>query len=41
MVENKEEYKFFLEDDMDYDDYCKNMSKDGIWASQMEICVLA
>ena len=41
MAENKEEYKFFLEDDMDFDHYCKNRRKDGIWASQMEISILA
>ena len=32
MKENKDEYRLFLEDDMDFDKYNMNMRRDGIWA---------
>jgi hypothetical protein len=32
MKENEELYKFFIEDDMNFDDYLKKMLKDGEWA---------
>ena len=31
-LENKDEYRLFLEDDMDFDKYNLNMRRDGIWA---------
>ena len=41
MQENKEEYRLFLEDDMDFDRYCVNMKRDGIWGGQMELTIMA
>ena len=41
MQENKEEYRLFLEDDMDFDKYCVNMKRDGIWGGQMELTIMA
>ena len=41
MQENKEEYRLFLEDDMDFDRYCVNMRRDGIWGGQMELTIMA
>ena len=41
MKANKDEYRFFLEDDMDFDKYCLNMKRDGIWAGQMELTIMA
>ena len=41
MVTNKDEYKFFLEDDMDYEDYSENMRDDAVWAGQMEMNILS
>ena len=37
MKENEELYKFFIEDDMNFDDYLKKMLKDGEWAGQLEV----
>ena len=41
MIENKEEYRFFLEDDMDFDEYAECMKEDAMWAGQMEMNILA
>ena len=41
MIKNKDLYKFFLEDDLDFDDYAENMKKDAIWGGQMEMNIMA
>ena len=41
LEENKETYKFFIEDDENIDDYIAWIRKNGRWASQMEMNVLA
>jgi len=39
--ENKELYKFFMEDDENIDDYCSFMRRDAIWGGQIEMNALA
>ena len=39
--ENKEEYKFYIEDDISIDIYTRVMRRDGIWGGQLEMSVLA
>ena len=41
MIKNKDLYKFFLEDDMDFDDYAENMKNDKVWGGQMEMNIMA
>ena len=39
--ENKETFKFYIEDDQTFDDYIADMSKDGFWGGQLEMTALA
>ena len=39
--ENKEEYKLFIENDMNIDKYINLMSLSGTWGGQLEMSVLA
>ena len=41
MEENKDLYKFFIEDDESIEDYIAYMKEDKRWASQLEMNVLA
>eukprot|EP01129_Flabellula_baltica_P011206 TRINITY_DN4858_c0_g3_i1.p1 TRINITY_DN4858_c0_g3~~TRINITY_DN4858_c0_g3_i1.p1 ORF type:complete len:334 (-),score=71.20 TRINITY_DN4858_c0_g3_i1:3-1004(-) len=34
---NREEYQYFVEDDMSFDEYIREMKKSGTWGGQMEI----
>lgn len=34
-------YTFFIEDDETIEEYCKDMTKDGVWGDQLEINALA
>ncbi|VAH38623.1 unnamed protein product [Triticum turgidum subsp. durum] len=37
IVEHREEFEPFIEDDVPFDDYCDSMMKDGTWAGNMEL----
>ncbi|CAH2043193.1 unnamed protein product [Thlaspi arvense] len=37
IVKNREMFEPFIEDDVPFDDYCKNMDEDGTWAGNMEL----
>ncbi|GMN30251.1 hypothetical protein TIFTF001_002736 [Ficus carica] len=37
MVENREMFEPFIEDDVPFDEYCQSMEKDGTWAGHMEL----
>ena len=37
MLDNENDFKFFIEDDKTFDDYIKEMSKDGTWGGNLEI----
>jgi OTU domain-containing protein 3 len=39
MEENQDHFKFFIEDDRSFEDYIKEMKKDGIWGGNLEIYV--
>lgn len=39
MAQNEDHFKFFIEDDVSFENYIKNMSKDGIWGGNLEIYV--
>ncbi len=39
--ENKEVYKFYIEDDVPIEDYLQDMSRDGIWGGQLEMTALS
>lgn len=41
MKENKEEYKYFIENDIPIDRYIKLISQDGVWGGQLEMSILA
>lgn len=41
MIENQDHFKFFIEDDQSFDDYIKDMSKDGSWGGNLEIYALS
>jgi OTU domain-containing protein 3 len=41
MVENQDHFKFFIEDDVTFDDYIKDMTKDGTWGGNLEIYALS
>ncbi|CAH2052977.1 unnamed protein product, partial [Thlaspi arvense] len=36
-VKNREMFEPFIEDDVPFDDYCKNVDGDGTWAGNMEL----
>ena len=40
MIENQDHFKFFIEDDVTFDDYIKDMTKDGTWGGNLEIYAL-
>lgn len=37
ILENREMFEPFIEDDVPFDDYCQSMEKDGTWAGHMEL----
>uniref|UniRef100_A0A453DCX0 OTU domain-containing protein n=2 Tax=Aegilops tauschii subsp. strangulata TaxID=200361 RepID=A0A453DCX0_AEGTS len=37
IVEHREEFEPFIEDEVPFDDYCDSMMKDGTWAGNMEL----
>uniref|UniRef100_A0A1J3D0H5 OTU domain-containing protein 3 n=1 Tax=Noccaea caerulescens TaxID=107243 RepID=A0A1J3D0H5_NOCCA len=37
IVKNREMFEPFIEDDVPFEDYCKNMDDDGTWAGNMEL----
>ncbi|XP_058227730.1 OVARIAN TUMOR DOMAIN-containing deubiquitinating enzyme 7 isoform X2 [Rhododendron vialii] len=37
MVNNREMFEPFIEDDVSFDEYCQSMEKDGTWAGNMEL----
>ena len=39
--DNKEIYKFYIEDDVSIEDYIEEMAKDGVWGGQLEMTVLS
>lgn len=39
--EHREEYEPFLEDEVPFDDYCKNMRETSTWAGHMELQVIS
>lgn len=39
MVDNSDNFKFFIEDDRTFEDYIKYMSKDGTWGGNLELQV--
>ena len=41
ILENKEMYTFFIEDDETIEEYCQDMAKDGVWGDQLEINAMA
>jgi hypothetical protein len=41
MVENQDHFKFFIEDDLTFEDYIKDMKKDGTWGGNLEIYALS
>jgi OTU domain-containing protein 3 len=41
MIENKDHFKFFIEDDKNFDDYIADMSKDGTWGGNLEIYAMS
>ena len=41
ILQNKEMYTPFIEDDETIEQYCSDMGKDGIWGGQMEMNALA
>jgi len=41
MIENQDHFKFFIEDDVTFDDYIKDMTKDGTWGGNLEIYALS
>lgn len=41
ILENKDMYTHFIEDDETIEEYCKDMAKDGIWGGQIELNALA
>lgn len=41
MEENSDFYSLFIEDDMTFNDYLKEMSKDGEWGGNLELSAIA
>jgi len=41
MVKNRENFEPFIEDDQKFDDYIKDLTKDGEWGGNLEIQALA
>jgi OTU domain-containing protein 3 len=41
MLENQDHFKFFIEDDVTFEDYIKDMSKDTTWGGNLEIYALS
>ena len=39
MVNNRENFEPFIEDDQKFDDYIIELSKDGVWGGNLEIQV--
>lgn len=39
MIEQQDHFKFFIEDDVTFEDYIKEMKKDGVWGGNLEIYV--
>lgn len=39
MVENKDHFENYIEDDVKFEDYIDNMKKDGKWGGNLEIYV--
>ncbi|XP_044470037.1 OVARIAN TUMOR DOMAIN-containing deubiquitinating enzyme 7 isoform X2 [Mangifera indica] len=37
IVENRETFEPFIEDDVPFDEYCQSMDEDGTWAGHMEL----
>ncbi|VAH54034.1 unnamed protein product [Triticum turgidum subsp. durum] len=37
ILEHREEFEPFIEDEVPFDDYCDSMMKDGTWAGNMEL----
>ncbi|KMZ76449.1 putative OTU domain-containing protein [Zostera marina] len=37
IIEHKEDFEPFIEDDVPFETYCKSMNKDGTWAGHMEL----
>ena len=39
MIDNKDHFENYIEDDIKFDDYIENMKKDGKWGGNLEIYV--
>ena len=41
LAENKDEYRFYIDGDMDIDDYIEHIRREGVWGGQLEMSILA